>query len=170
MPKKQNYYTKQQLESCFKGTNMGSWKFVKADIGLPTTVKEKGEAAVRALKVEKPIFKKLENGSNGQELDQNRMQLDEVEDLFGDAKWWLTVRKHVQEQLDLIYPNLQLCHISALKSLAGGEKQELHTDFGIFDFARFAGVISFIKACALLFLKPLFMLSSSPGVEESVIS
>lgn len=28
-------------------------------------------------------------------------------------------------------------------SLAGGEKQELHTDFGIFDFPRFAGVISF---------------------------
>lgn len=61
-------------EACFKGANMSSWKFVKADIGLPTTVKEKGEAAVRALKVDKKIFQKLGNGTSGRELDESRMQ------------------------------------------------------------------------------------------------
>ena len=57
--------------------------------------------------------------------------------------------KNLQEELDPIYPDLEMCYVSALKSDAGGQQQNFHSDFAVFDYVRFAGVISYDKDTTL---------------------
>ena len=51
--------------------------------------------------------------------------------------------KNLQKELDAIYPDLEVCFVSALKSEAGGQQQSFHSDFAVFDHVRFAGLISY---------------------------
>ena len=56
----------------------------------------------------------------------------------------------MQEQLNIVYPDLQLELVTVLKRLPGGVQQSWHADFSVFNFQRFAGLISFDDSTKLI--------------------
>ena len=52
--------------------------------------------------------------------------------------------------MDIAYPDLQLELVTVFKSLPGGGQQSWHADFSVFNFPRFAGLISLDDSTKLI--------------------
>ena len=133
-----------EINEVYKNAKICSWKYRKVDLALNNTIKMLGAGGLRKIKKEmfRPIFKKQVEEGEPMVLDPNRNQCLDLKNVVpGD--WIEKTCKKLQEELDVIYPDLEICYMSALQSLPGGEMQSFHSDFAKFNFVRFAGLISF---------------------------
>ena len=143
MPSKEE----KQLNHIYRNVNLSSWKYRVVDLHLTRTHIKTAFAGLNGIprKCFKPIFSKQVKENKELVLDDKRGQFDRVLDYFEDqdSKWLDASMDNLQEELDVIYPDLQICFVSALTSDAGGEQQNYHADCAKFDYVRFAGVISY---------------------------
>jgi hypothetical protein len=140
MPSKEE----KEIDAVYQHAKLCSWKYRKVDLALTETVKSHGASGLRILPDSKfnPIFLKQVKEGDPLVMDQKREQcLDLVEHVKGT--WLKKTFDHLQEELDVIYPDLVICYASALKSKPGGAMESYHADFSRFDYVRFAGIISF---------------------------
>ena len=134
-------YTKKNTAVIYEHNNIPEAGYEKVCLHLSKTTLKNADSGLNALSIENKIFDKLETATEESRMDSHRFQVNEIERFF-KGKWWPNIKKRVQEQLDFIYPNLRMCHVSALRSLPGGPEQEMHCDFSYYDFPKFAGIIS----------------------------
>ena len=140
MPSKEE----KEINEVYKNAKICSWKYRKVDLALTNTVKSQGKSGLRAIpdKKFKPIFRKQVADGEQLVMDPKRKQcLDLISHVKGT--WIQKTLEHLQEELNMIYPDLVICYVSALKSMPGGEMQSFNADFATFNFVRFAGLISF---------------------------
>ena len=96
----------------------------------------------------KLIFRKQVEEGDPLVMDPNLQQFVDLMDHV-KGKWLKKSLEHLQEELDVIYPDLVICYVSTLKSTPGGVMQSFHADFATFNFVRFAGLISFDNSATL---------------------
>ena len=146
MPSKEE----EALNALYRHANLCSWKFRKVNLALTYTIKSQGASGLRNLEPENfnPIFLKQVKEGDPLVMDPNRQQCLDLVDLV-KGSWFQRTKERLQEELDVIYPDLEICYVSALKSTPGGEMQSYHADFSTFNFVRFAGIISFDELTTL---------------------
>ena len=134
-------YTKKNTDAVYKNCDIPEAGYQKVHLHLSQTTLKNADSGLNALSFDNKIFDKLETATEESRMDSHRFQVNEIERFF-NGNWWPNIQAKVQEQLDFIYPNLRMCHVSALRSLPGGPEQEMHCDFSYYDFPKFAGIIS----------------------------
>ena len=117
--------TQQVINKVFQNANLPSWKYRKVDLGLTQTDKEKGRGTLNGLDREKfgTIFKRHDNQSKPVG-DNKRLQYNEVlNDIYNTTKAGHIKKamKNLQQEVDFIYPDLEICYVSCLLSLPGGQ-------------------------------------------------
>jgi hypothetical protein len=76
-------------------------------------------------------------------MDPKRLQFIGFFDRqLGKSRWAKHMRIKLEEQLNFILPWLVVCWWALLWSKDGDAKQEAHQDFSMWDFPRFAGILS----------------------------
>ena len=94
-----------------------------------------------------PIFLKHVEGAKEGEwvavIDPNRLQfIGFFGRQVGKSRWAKHMRLKLEEQLNFILPGLVICWWALLWSKDGDAKQAAHQDFSLWDFPRFAGILS----------------------------
>ena len=137
-------YTKKQIQEIYKHAKLPPWGYRKFGLNLTPTNISNGFKGLKAIPDDHydPIFKHPKDDESEMDIDKKRKQRKNLKNIV-PGKWLPATLDHLQLELDCIYPDLEICFVSALKSDGGGGQQGFHSDFGHHDFVRFAGLISF---------------------------
>ena len=124
-------YTNKQLNEIYKNVKLAQWGYRKFGLNLPPTTIDQGASGLRAVEDKEyvPIFLRPRDDESEMEIDSSRMQCNHLVNLV-NGSWFGQTIDHLQQELDCIYPDLEICFVSALKSVAGGPQQGFHADFG----------------------------------------
>lgn len=103
-----------------------------------------------------PLFKKFYNTSEPDkgvksEMDDYRMHLERFDqvDEVRDTKWMKKLKTCVEMQTNLILNESEVKYWSILKSLPGGEDQDIHADIPLTHFPCGAGIVSIMEGTKL---------------------
>ena len=136
---------KNQLNRMFRNANLGSHHYAKVCLGVPPSRLQQAKKGLRGVDKKKKdkywmtIFKDHHSKNQGDIQDDKRFLAKQDLRSEGSPGWWNYIEKKVQEQLDIVYPDLQLELVTVLKSLPGGVQQSWHADFSVFNFPRLQG-------------------------------
>ena len=147
------------IDQIYKNVRLPSSKWQKVDLQLTPTVITKAQKGLYGKPTTKDgywetIFREFKNRNTINQQDPLRHQT-KADLRSTECSWWDPIEKKVSEQLDLIYPDLELHSVKILWSQKIlRNRKTWHSDFHEFDFVRLAGVISMFDDTKLMIKNP----------------
>ena len=134
------------IDKTYKNARIPPSKWQKVDLQLTPTQIKKAQQGLYGKPTEgkeywETIFKEFKKKNTINVQDKLRMQT-RTDIREHDCSWWEPIELKLQQQLEFIYPDLEIVLVKILWSKENCSRQTWHMDYTEFDFARFAGVIS----------------------------
>ena len=146
------------IDQIYKNARLPSSNWQKVDLQLtPTAITKAQKGLYGKLTLKDDYFETIfrDFTDRGTTTDPDPVRYQARVDLRStECSWWDPIEKKVREQLDFIYPDLELHSVKILCSMENSPKQTWHSDFHEFDFVRFAGIISLFDDTKLMIKNP----------------